>query len=414
MTWFDDFRRVDFKGKKLIGASFRGVPFFVEVVERSGGRRIVVHEFPLRDAPFVEDLGRKAIGFRVEGYVVGDDYLDQRDALLEALEKEGVGELVLPSYSANKNGTSRGPIRATVSSVSTRESRDAGGFATIAIEFAEAPTQVPVPVSVSDLPAKVSLSADAALGAVQAGLEEAYDTDGLPMFALASASTALTKAAAAVADKLAPIVTATEELAAFSAAISDLTAQATSLVRDPAAILGAFRGALDQLADTAAAVPGEVVGALIDAYGADLGPVVDAITATRARELANQTALTSALRSVLAIEAARLTPAAAYASLEEATAARDAAAAILEEQAELAGDTAYPALVELRAQVLRAVPGPRAFARVVTVTRHAAVPALLLAYQLYGSVANEEDIIARNKVRHPGFVFGTLKVLSDG
>jgi len=102
-----------------------------------------------------------------------------------------------------------------------------------------------------------------------------------------------------------------------------------------------------------------------------------------------------------------------YDSIEEATAARDQVAGLLDEQAQGAGDTAYPALVNLRSEVLRAVPGGAAFARVVTITRRVPVPSLLLAYQLYGSVDQEADVIARNNISHPGFVAGDLKVLSN-
>jgi len=54
-------------------ARFRDVPFFVDVAEREGGRRTVPHVFPLRDKPFIEDMGRALRMFPVEGYVVGDD-----------------------------------------------------------------------------------------------------------------------------------------------------------------------------------------------------------------------------------------------------------------------------------------------------------------------------------------------------
>jgi prophage DNA circulation protein len=100
-------------------------------------------------------------------------------------------------------------------------------------------------------------------------------------------------------------------------------------------------------------------------------------------------------------------------STDDAMAARDSIAELLDEQAAAAGDTAYPALVDLRSEVLRAVPGASQFARIVTVSRSVPIPSLLLAYQLYGSVDLESDIIARNAIRHPGFVAGDLKVLSD-
>jgi prophage DNA circulation protein len=406
VTWRDDLRRVSVGGRQLIGASFRGVTFLVESGERGGGRRAVVHEFPLRDDPFIEDLGRRARTFRVDGYVLGDDYLTQRDALLTALEDTaGPGELVHPYH---------GVRRAVCVSLSVRETKNEGGIATFAIEFAEAPTQAPVPTEVVDGAEQVSISADAAIVATEAELEEQYDADDLPAFALESAETALTRATEALDARLAPIVSASQELAEFKGRIALLTAQASSLVRSPADALGDFREAITGLVETTADAPGDVMDALFEAYGADLGTVVVAITTTRARELENQTAFVASLRRVLAVEAARLAPLVEYATIEAAITARDMVSELLEEQAELAGDTAYPALVDLRSQVLRAVPGGTAFASVVTVTRSVPIPSLLLTHQLYGSVDLEADVIARNGIRHPGFVAGTLKVLSDG
>ncbi len=85
---------------KLRPASFRGVPFLVDVAEGMGGRRLVTHEFPLRDTPFTEDLGRLPRLFRLEAFVIDPlpgtlldyaaqpqtDWMTQRDALLDAIE----------------------------------------------------------------------------------------------------------------------------------------------------------------------------------------------------------------------------------------------------------------------------------------------------------------------------------------
>lgn len=418
--WRDSLRTVTIGGRKLIGASFRGVPFLVESSERTGGRRTVTHEFPFRPDPFVEDLDRRARTFKVDGYVLGNDYVAQRDALLAALEDEaGPGELVHPYH---------GVRRAICANLSVRETRNDGGMATFAIEFAETPSQAPVPVTVVDATSEVASKADAAKAAAKAELVKKYVTNAvlaaraqnptdpvsMPAFAFASAETALTRAAAALDSAMSRVVDDTQQLATLAGQVRIITAEAASLARAPADAFDAFETAIADLADTALAAPGAVLDALIEAYGADLGAAVDATTATRQRELDNQLALTGALRRVFAIEAARLAPLAPYASLEEATAARDQVAAALEEQADGAGDTAYPALVDLRSEVLRSVPGTTAFARVVTVTRRVPIPSLVLAYQLYGSVDQEADILARNNVRHPGFVAGDLKVLTDG
>jgi prophage DNA circulation protein len=406
VTWREDLRRVRFAGRRLVGASFRGVPFFVDTSERTGGRRAVVHEFPLRDDPFSEDLGRHARKFRVDGYVLGDDYLAQRDALLSALEDvAGPGELVHPYY---------GTKRAICDTVSVREQRADGGIAQFAIDFVETPAQAPTPSVQPDTAGLVATSAAAAHAATRAELAAQFNPAGMPTRALASAQAALTKAAGALKSKLAPIVTDTQELSSLTGQLTQLTAQASSLVRQPAVIATNFLAAFTGLDNTISAAPATVMNALIEAYSVDLGAPVIPTTTTRQRELANQVALTGALRRTMAIEAARIAPSVPYTSIEDATAARDRVAALLDDQAQLAGDTAYPALVDLRCQLLRAVPGSAALASIVTITRRIAIPSLVLAYQLYGSVDQEADILARNRIQHPGFITGDIKVLSDG
>lgn len=410
MTWREDLRRVRItisgQPRDLIGASFRGVPFLVEEAGRSGGRRVVVNNFPFRPDPFIEDLDRRERKFPITGYVIGDDYMTQRDALLVALEDTaGPGELLHPYY---------GSKRAICDTVTVAERRSDGGIAIFTIDFVETPAQAPAPAVAVDAVSKVAASAKAARVLRKTELVEQFTVAGLPAFALASAETALTRTAAALSAALGPIATTTQQLAELTSRISVITARAASLVRQPADLIDALDAAIDGLSDTALAAPGAMLEALFQAYGVDLGAAAPKTTATRRTESANQQALNRALRSTTAIEAARLAPRVPYASIEDATAARDRVARLLEEQADGAGDTAYPGLVELRSQVLRAVPGTTAFARITTVTRSVALPSLLLAYQLYGSVDREADLLARNRIRHPGFVAGELKVLSAG
>lgn len=79
-------------------ASFRGVPFLVDSDSVPVGRRTQLHEFPQRDQPFVEDLGRRTRQYKFTGFVAGDDFLAQRDRLLTALDTAGPGELVHPWF----------------------------------------------------------------------------------------------------------------------------------------------------------------------------------------------------------------------------------------------------------------------------------------------------------------------------
>ena len=80
-------------------ASFRGAPFEVEDADESGGRRLARHEYPLRDLPFAEDLGRKAGEWRIRAFIVQGrkyDYAQARDDLRKALNAYGSGTLIHP------------------------------------------------------------------------------------------------------------------------------------------------------------------------------------------------------------------------------------------------------------------------------------------------------------------------------
>ena len=136
MSWRDDSAKVSIKlgGKTrtVIGGSFRGVPFLVEQSNTSGGRRVATHEaLPYgneRDgAAWNEDVGRVPRSVSVTAYLVGDDYMDQKVALQEALEGYGPAALVDPW-----NGTYPA---ASCTNYSISESRDDGGYCQISMDF---------------------------------------------------------------------------------------------------------------------------------------------------------------------------------------------------------------------------------------------------------------------------------------
>ena len=83
---------------RLVDASFRGVPFKTEDESQTAGRRVETHEFVNRDKPYTEDLGKATSRPKFSAYVVGDDCYEQRDRLIEALNKPGPGTLIHPAY----------------------------------------------------------------------------------------------------------------------------------------------------------------------------------------------------------------------------------------------------------------------------------------------------------------------------
>ena len=114
-------------------ASFRGAGFHVDVGAKASGRRPVLHEFPKKDVPYAEDMGRKARSFTITAYVISGpntaDYRAQRDALEAALESDGPGLLIHPT---------RGTFRVQVGPYTSTERRERGGSCEFEITFVEA------------------------------------------------------------------------------------------------------------------------------------------------------------------------------------------------------------------------------------------------------------------------------------
>lgn len=79
-------------------ASYKGVSFEVTSSSISAGRRVVLHEYPFRDEPFAEDLGRRARTISIEAFIFGSDARRQSERLIAAIEAKGQGTLVHPLY----------------------------------------------------------------------------------------------------------------------------------------------------------------------------------------------------------------------------------------------------------------------------------------------------------------------------
>src|SRR6266568_1153217 len=76
--------------------SYKGVPFFFESDDEEGGRGLIVHKFPGRDDPFVEDLGEEPRLYEGSIYISGDDVDAAAVSLEELLSSPGPGVLVVP------------------------------------------------------------------------------------------------------------------------------------------------------------------------------------------------------------------------------------------------------------------------------------------------------------------------------
>ena len=94
MSYWDDLQQ----------ASFNGVPFGVEAEGGKFGRRWAEHEYPYRDTPWMEDLGRRKREHRFVGFLLENDQvygggpvIEQKLEMIAAVETPGLGQLIHPS-----------------------------------------------------------------------------------------------------------------------------------------------------------------------------------------------------------------------------------------------------------------------------------------------------------------------------
>lgn len=125
-------------------ATFRGNAFEVMDVSRSGGRRITTTEFPQRDTPYTQDLGRTARRYRMRFFIAEPDLAAKKARLIAALETEGAGLL---------NHPTEGPLTVRVESYDITESTSTLDMVEFSASFVEdgptAPAATPATATAS-------------------------------------------------------------------------------------------------------------------------------------------------------------------------------------------------------------------------------------------------------------------------
>jgi len=391
MTWREELR----------SASYRGVPFEVESHDLSSGRRGSLHEYPERDTPYFDDLGRRARRFSVEAFVIGDEYTAQRDALLRACERPGVGILSHPYY---------GELRVVCREFSVNESRRDGGMARFALSFIEAGQDL--------FPTENIFSAGAS-GEAADGLEadtiDAFDRS----FDIRALSGSARDAIASKIDEiaggvLADLGAAEDVLNAVNDVISDIPGLITTPRNLAFRAFGLARTIAANIEDVAA-----IPAAFFDFDFLSSSPSGNSPSEIATRT-ANQAAQSLFRRAQLSTEARVL----AEQNFDTSNEVITALAAFVqrvdaeESAATPIDDVANPALLNLRTRVandLRARAGLLPILTLATVTE--STPAVVLAYRLYDDSGRDTEIVRRNRVDvpHPLFIppQNVLEVLSQ-
>lgn len=438
MSYLSDLRTVTFtddngRTREAVGGSFRGVPFYVASHQLGTGRRIAVHEYPNLDDPFNEDMGRVSRSVSLEAYLLGDGVRAQLGRILEAIEREGAGTLVHPYL-----GTKTARCTACQVQESATEKRRVG----LSLSFVLDPDIRPTPVVVADARSSSVLAAKSAKSATASRFAR--------VFSLAKASAATVDAAVKTTEHLLDqVATARESMRQAAAYVSKL-----GQIRQNLALLlmapGDFAARVQDLISTAedavlpsgtsstrrvtyattgttAVVASPDPSALLarvqlsealamSQAGGDLAPVPNPTASERKLQAVNQRELVALFQQSATFDVAEKMIGAQITSVDDAAALQDSVDASFEtvlsstddpEVYQLAQDTQSAALTYLRETSAD-------LAVVLTTTPARTVPSLVLAFEVYGTHTRADDIVARNGIRHPGFIPGgqPLEILS--
>jgi prophage DNA circulation protein len=433
------------------------VPFGVPRVSLDFGRKTAVHSYPLRNWPYVEDLGRKDRTFDIEAFVLGDDYVAQAARLEIALETAGPGVLVHPS---------RGRI--SVSVIQARRVEDfesEGRMARFSLTFIQGSDQ-PKPIVAVDTQGAVAAASAAVTSAAAndfgvhwtvVGPSWLSTVGGGDVGSALGALRSIAKGAdvsgfiSGAQDLLqgAVIAIATIQALSLNTIINDAIGGALSLVGLPPSlaqqvqsVIGAFQGligtgslfgAFGFAGGTASGLPRALTAPnldpnllIADVFGATpkvafdpLTPANAAVPAT-AQAAANRAALVTLIRQTALAQAAAAAATASvsdFASASQALAVRDDLAARLDAETLIAGTSAQTmaALSSLRAAVIQNLSSQAAaLPSLSTFDNTGTVPALVLAARLYDDPSRGDQIAALNGVANPGFVPpGELTVMAS-
>lgn len=422
-------------------ASFRGVQFFVESSDISAGRRTVTHQYPQRDEPFTEDLGRAAREYEISAFVLGEDCVDQAYAVRDAIEQPGPGTLVHPEFGEVQ------VIARPGGSMSFSQTRRIVRFT---LTFVEAGLNV-FPEMGQATQSQSRAAADGLMSSACDAFAEAIDLEAVEDFVKDALKGDLLDSLGIISNS------EIAEVLGFADRVSDLANSAIDLVStDPRAFATQLMWAcgLSGLATTVAGwqrVGTDLCSLVDDLHGDADEPIYSQVKPHSAEVIeTNREAVYALARSAILVQAVGVSTLigtdidstvstssilpdddeAAIAEINyeddssssEPTVSYDEMQAsqarivgtLDEEMLDTTSDSVFTALRNAATAVSRDLSDrSRTAARLSEYDAGAVLPACVTAMELYGDAARAKEIVVRNAVKHPLFCPNVLKVINE-
>jgi prophage DNA circulation protein len=411
--------------------SFRGFPLLISRERKPGGQRGPLHEYPDRDVPYFEGLGRKAKQFDLSIYFVGlfgDESgatADLQADLFEAILQGGKpGPLILP-------GLQREQVWAR--SWDRERSADKAGYVSFQVTFVEAGVNQ-YPSSNTSWPHTLLDAAVNARTAFGAALSQGLSLVGLPLEAvgglISSAGVLVTvlNVAAQLVGGGAPssaLASAGLLTAGFLGKLPAAPGESLDVLALSANTLALLTSWSDALggAEPDDASRGRAIDALFTVYGeaaSDSWFVASGLSPVQAAALANQTAYSAGIRRLALAEAARVAASLSFSSYDDAVALRTRFSDAFDDEINqaAAADGSREALANLQAATLLAISAAGADkARLVPYAVPRPRSAIAMAQLFYPGDADiaqrASELVGRNGVIHPAFMPASGERLSS-
>jgi prophage DNA circulation protein len=389
----------DFR-KEIVPATFKLQEFKCVSSSTVVGRRTVVHDRPQQDVPFVEDMGGAARQITMTGFVIGDNWQQDRNELLKACQK-GAGYLVHPEL---------GKIMVICQSCNVTENQiDSFMRADFDFTFVEVPDKNSLTAYI-DTAARVRDNAIKSIGTLQQMFNVVAWIQNLPNQVMDFVSGQLTNLMGVSPYELVSVVYSFNKLKNM-----DLTLP-PALAANIAEFTGAYNFDYTDPAGTNTITPRLALVQCVKLASTPLS-YPTATTATLTLQNTACQYMEMFFKQTAVIQASVAATYIDFTSYDDAQVIWTQIVNLFDEQIQLAGDTgnmeAYRLLRDCKADFLVDVkvraPGLNKIQRIKIGQM---TPGLVVAYRQYEDISREQEIIDRNKITHPGFIItDALEVL---
>lgn len=431
--------------KTLRQCSYKGVPFQAAAVTKTIQRRQVLHEYPQRDIPYLEDLGKGATLYKVTAFLVGDNCVAQAKRLEKALLTVGAGTFVHPWDGALTVSV----YQASNISYSNSELR----YCSLDITFVEA-GELGYPNKLADGPTLARQLADKlGLSAVSDFVESFKQTAAYKLVQAAINGTLLETLGIISDAEIAQILGFVDEVTTFAEqAIGLLTDEPRGFAEKLSSVLGLARfasvetrwsGIVNQISQLTTS---EELNCRTNQF-AQIPAVVSNIEAESLQDSAAVETLTRQLLLANAIGASTLIgtsldtadtvdidqsgsgdtsedsgedsersdPDTVTTSVDELLEVRDHLIASIDNELQnpLISDGLFINLLQARSVVFSILTSKaEGLSRLLSIETPQIEPSLVLAYDYYDDVSRSDEIETRNRVIHGAFCPSELRILS--